>query len=127
MKKDLVALALITIFLCSCSDRKDGAQCVKVRYSIEYCAEAKPLHLVTFLEPNTYATPVARRDSTVYLAAIIDLPEDVQKKDSIFYLYFHYDKKLAKSREPKICPAMFSSVNILVCDIVSNDPCKIPF
>lgn len=63
-------------------------------------------------------------DSTIYLAAIIDLQKGVQKVDTTFYMYFHYDKELAKSRKPNICQAMFSSVNILVCDMVTNEPCK---
>jgi hypothetical protein len=122
----ILALIVIATFLSSCKNQHDDDLCVKVHYVSEYCAEQKPLHLVRFLEPNRYASSSTDHDSTVYWAAMIDLPKGVQKTDSTFYMYFHYNKKLAKSRKPSICQALFSTVNILVCDMVTIDPCKIP-
>ena len=124
LKEGLLLLAIMSIFL-SCERTNDNTHCRKVRYISEYCAEDKPLHLIEFLEENSYATPISSGNFTHYMAAIADLPQNIQKTDTIFSLYFHYDKKFIKNRRPQPCPAMFSPVNILVCDRVSSDPCEI--
>lgn len=126
MKKSFLGLTLLLAIFSSCNNEDSNIHCAKVQYLTEYCSEDKPLHLVRFLKSNSYATSISDRDSISYLAAIIDLPKNVQKTDTTFYLSFHYDKSLAKNHKPKICQAMFTSVNILVYDMTTNDPCLVP-
>lgn len=113
LKEGLLLLAIMSIFL-SCERTNDNTHCGKVRYISEYCAEDKPLHLIEFLEENSYATPISSGNFTHYMAAIADLPQNIQKTDTIFNLYFHYDKKIYKQSQ-----ATAMSGNVLT----SKHPC----
>jgi len=118
----------LAISILSCdktSVNRETKTCLRARYVSEYCPSAKPLHLVEFMEPTEFATKQQSQipDSVHYMAAVLDLPESVQKHDTIFYLKFHFDRKAEKKYSPKICQSLFSIVKILVCEQVSKDPC----
>jgi hypothetical protein len=78
------------------------------------------------LEPTELATAQKYQitDSTTYLAAVLDLPDSVQKNGAVFYMKFHFDQDAENKYQPNICQAIFSPVKILVCDGVSSQSCQ---
>jgi len=125
--KALTLCFAISLFSCdNKSVDKNAKTCLRARYIAEYCPSEKPLHLIEFLEPTEFATKQQSQppDSARYLAAVLDLPESVQKPDTTFYIKFHFDRKAEKKYSPKICQSLFSIVKILVCEQVSKDACS---
>lgn len=131
MKRAFYAVfILMCALLHGCKNEKisgtDEAGCLKVKSVAEYCISEKPLYLIQFLQPTTLATQQKSdvNDSTIYLAAILELPESFQRRDSIFYMKSHYDPVSERKYRPSICQAVFGPVKILVCDEVSSQPCQ---
>ena len=122
-------MILISILLSGC--KKDTTepvslmQCVPVRYMGGYCPTKIPTHLVRFLKPTDYATKVDTNNSEgfVYMAAVINLPEQYQKRDTIFQLQFHYDPKAERQNQPLYCQMNLMPTKMVVYDGVSNTPC----
>ncbi|MEO6287043.1 MAG: hypothetical protein ABIN80_06240 [Dyadobacter sp.] len=121
---------LLSVAALSCTDEAvdnaDHADCVRAKFIANYCVSDKPLHLIQFLEPTDLATAQKSQtsDSTFYLAAVLDLPDSVQKIGAVFYMKFHFDQDAENKYRPKICQAVFSPVKILVCDSVSSQFCQ---
>ncbi|OZI08717.1 hypothetical protein BWI93_07640 [Siphonobacter sp. BAB-5385] len=130
MKYPILIVPLLVLALLSCS--KDDAAvrtksaCVAVHYTMEYCPVKASL--VTFLEPRT-DLPLPVYASTIYTsqAAVLNLPDEFKKRDTVFYLTFHYDE----SRENKekagisnvICPAIIGPSPLIVGESASWQPC----
>ena len=112
----------------SCNDGSvDNVEetCLRVSYIGDYyCSGKKTLHFIRFLEPTEFATKYAyvELDSTDYFAAVYNLPESVQKKDTVFYMKFHYDPKDEKYQD-RYCPANSLPVKILGCEEISQKSC----
>lgn len=131
MKLFITCLMLIVLGnLLSCAnesiDNGSGETCLKAKYIMTYCPSDKPLHVVEFLAPTDYGTKVSSQnpDSTRYLAAILELPESVQERETIFFMSFRYDDKIQNINEPYPCQAMYSKLKILICNEVSFEPCQ---
>lgn len=107
-------------------ENADDTKCLRARFVSNYCPADKPLHLIQFLEPTEFGTPQKSQtsDSTLYFAAVLDLPESVQKRDAEFYMNFHFDQEAANKYNPEYCQTVFTIVKILVCDGVSNQSCQ---
>ncbi len=131
MKYPILIVALLALALLSCS--KDDAAvrtksaCVAVRYTMEYCPVKASL--VTFLEPRT-DLPLPVYASTIYTsqAAVLNLPDEFKKRDTVFYLTFHYDESREKKEKAAvghvICPANIGPSPLIVGEAASWQPCK---
>ena len=107
-------------------DNGNGETCLKAKYIMTYCRSDKPLHVVEFLVPTNYGTKVESQnpDSTHYLAAILELPKSVQKKDTTFFMSVRYDDKIQNITESYPCEAIHTKLKILVCNEVSFESCQ---
>jgi hypothetical protein len=125
----ILLMLLIAILLPGC--KKDTAepvslmQCVPVRFVGSYCPTKMPTHLVRFLKPTEYATKVDTGNGAgfVYMAAVINLPKEYQKRDTIFQLQFHYDPKVERQNQPLYCQMNLTLTKMVVYDNISNTPC----
>jgi hypothetical protein len=128
----IIALGLVT----SCADDSvgnlDDRECLLARYQSDYCPANERLGVIQFLEPSKLASKIMYQqvpqdsDSSLYLAAVLDLPESVLKSDTTFYIKVRRDLKRESTIKFGYCPAIYGSHNILVCEEISEQPCPIP-
>lgn len=131
MKTYVLSASLLAMTLLSCSkdkaDLRTKATCVAVRYRMEYCPVKASL--VTFLEHRS-DLPVPAYLSTIYTsqAAVLNLPDEFKKKDTVFYLSFHYDeireKKEKADAATVFCPANIGTSPVVVGESASWLPCQ---
>ncbi len=131
MKYYLLPVTLLSLGLLSCSKDEAAVRtktaCAAVRYSMEYCPVKASL--VTFLEPRS-DIPVPVYSSTIYTsqAAVLNLPEEFKKKDTVFYLTFHYDERREKQENAEapyiFCPANIGPGPLIVGESASWQPCR---
>lgn len=119
----------VSIALCSCTEKSvdgDEGTCLRAKYVMAYCSSGKPLHVIQFFEPTGFADPVTVQspDSTLYMSAVMDLPESVQKKDAVFFMKFHYDKKAEDDNRAEYCVTIHNKLKILTCDGISGESCQ---
>lgn len=131
MKSSILLVTLLVLALLSCSKDKagvhTGSTCIAVRYTMEYCPVKASL--VTFLEPRT-DIPLPGHLSTIYTsqAAVLNLPDEFKKTDTVFYLTFHYDESREKKEKADaanvFCPANLGTSPVIVGESASWQPCQ---
>jgi hypothetical protein len=125
-----LTFALVLGVALSCTDepvnKETDFECLPAKFVARYCSANEGLSFVAFLKPTALATQVDvdNSDSTKYVAALLDLPKSVQRIDTTFYIKVRRDPE----RESKIvintCPAIYTKVNILVCEGLSPQSCQ---
>lgn len=130
MQSYIVSVILLAFILFSCSKEQANVHkrtCVAVRYTLEYCPVKASL--VTFLEPRS-DLPRPAHLSTIYTsqAAVLNLPDEFKKTDTVFYLTFHYDEDREKKENAEapyiFCPAHIGVSPIIVGESASWQSCK---
>lgn len=122
-------LALAWAVLLGCDREKPEAvssmQCIPATYVANYCPTKKPTHLVRFLRPSKYATQLDtnNRGGIVYMAAVINLPEQLQKRDTVFQLQFHYDPAVERGNLPVYCNTNLMPTKMVIYDGTSSIEC----
>lgn len=130
MKLFTTSLAFIlAVALFSCTKESvnaDEGTCLRAKYIMGYCSSGKPLHIIQFFEQTEFANPITVQspDSTIYMSAVLDLPESVQKKDATFFIKFHYDQKAEDDNRATYCETMHDKLKILTCDGISGESCQ---
>lgn len=125
----LSRLSFLWMLLLGCD--KDAAepvsavQCVPARYVGAYCPTKAPTQLVRFMKPSNYATQLDTNNhgGIVYMAAVINLPEHLCKRDTIFQLQFHYDPEAERKNQPLYCQLNLMQTKMVVYDGVSSTAC----
>ena len=127
--RNLTLSALILVSFLACDGQKmepiSSIQCIPAVYLANYCPTKKATHLVRFLKPTQYATQIDtnNRRGIVYTAAVINLPERLQKKDTVFQLQFHYDPTVERGNQPVYCNANLTTTKMIIYDGTSNTEC----
>lgn len=120
-----VFLLIVSIFLLLSSCDKDTSEgCYQVKYVTAYCPKTGA-SLVQFTKKIPEGEQAADGDGkTVYQAALLDVPEAFQVRDTIFYVKYHYDPDRA-DLDGNICPDIFgTTLKVLVCDYSSDKDCS---
>jgi len=101
-------------------------QCIPAVYLTDYCPTKKETHLVRLLKPTPYATKMESSSpgNEVYVAAVINLPQSLTKRDTIFQLQFHYDPQAElDNKAVGPCNANIAPAKMVVYDGVSEAVC----
>lgn len=116
--------------LLSCSKDKTGpvseVQCIPAIYLTSYCPTKTETHLVRLLKPTPYATRTegGSQGDEFYVAAVINLPHSLAKRDTVFQLQFHYDPKAElRNKANGYCNANVAPAKMVVYDGVSEADC----
>jgi len=131
--KPLKVLFFIVAFgtTISCTDNSldnpEDMECLLARYRGSYCSANERLEYIEFLQPSKLASQFSsdNSDSIVYAAAVLDLPAFVLKTDTSFIIKVRRDLMRESTIKINTCPAIFSKMNILVCDEILQQPCQI--
>jgi len=129
MKKSSLLTAAAILALLGCDKDKtepvSEMQCIPAVYLMEYCPTKTVTHLVRFLKPTTYATTMKGSGrGEFYAAAVIDLPQALVKRDTIFQLQFHYDPGVERQNKTiGYCNANIAPAKMVVYDGVSATEC----
>ena len=124
--KLLTYMLLFTAGLFVSCDKKVEArsetQCRPARFLTKYCnGTSEPLYLVKFLSPTSLTKNYSGDDANPeYIAAMLDLPESVQVRDTTINLRFHYDPARESNVVIGYCTANFGPATILVCESISQ-------
>lgn len=130
MRTSVWFVGLLAFTLITCS--KDKAEvrgpswCVAVQYKLPYCPVRASI--VAFLEPQPgIPNPYPERGNVVYGAAVLDLPDEFKKTDTIFYLTYHYDpvrEKRENAEAIEYCPMNIGLSPLIVSESASWQPCQ---
>lgn len=113
-------------FIFSCEKKMDLRSetfCVQARFVRPYhCSSSEPIRVVELLSSNPLATQIAANDTAAarYYAAMLDLPDSVASVGKTFQMQFHRDKAREKKANVGYCTLEYTTVNILVCEGVSQ-------
>lgn len=127
--RKLVLSTVVGVSVLACDREKpepvSPMQCVPAKYVTNYCPTKKPTHLVRFLRPSRYATQLDTNNNggIVYMAAVIDLPEKLQKRDTVFQLQFHYDPAVERGNLPVYCNTNLMPTKMVIYDGTRSTEC----
>jgi len=125
----LAILFLVLLSAGSCSENETVTEveyeCLPAVYVTNYCPANEQLSFVKFLKESRLASSSQSiySDSVSYVAAVLDLPKEFQKIDTVFYMRVRRDPVRESKVKITYCQAIFSIVNILVCEAVLNEGC----
>jgi NADH:ubiquinone oxidoreductase subunit E len=125
MKSLVTHIILIaSSFFVSCEEKmgaRSETQCRQARFISKYCnGTSEPLYLVEFLSPTSLTKNYSGDDANPrYVAAMLDLPESVQVRDTTFYMQIHHDPFRESEVTIGLCTANFGPASILVCEGIS--------
>ncbi len=97
-------------------------------YLTSYCPTKTETHLVRLLKPTPYAPKMERgsQSNEFYVAAVINLPQSLFKRDTVFQLQFHYDPKAElENKAAGYCNANIAPAKMVVYDGVSESDCPL--
>lgn len=129
MKKNSLLTAVAALALLGCDKDKtepvSGIQCIPAVYLTEYCPTKTETHLVRLLKPTSYATRLSGdSQGEFYVAAVINLPKSLIKRDTVFQLQFHYDSEAERQNKAvAYCNANIAPAKMVVYDGVSGIEC----
>ncbi|PSL31516.1 hypothetical protein CLV60_103382 [Dyadobacter jiangsuensis] len=129
MKKHIMPIALGLLALISCKKDKtepvSEIQCIPAVYLTQYCPTKTETHLVRLLRPTPHATRMeGGSQGEFYVAAVINLPQSLIKRDTIFQLQFHYDPEAEQQNKAVgYCNANIAPAKMVVYDGVSESEC----
>ncbi|SEJ40077.1 hypothetical protein SAMN05216327_109265 [Dyadobacter sp. SG02] len=101
-------------------------QCIPAVYLTNYCPTKTETHLVRLLKPTPYATrqESSSQGNEIYVAAVINLPHSLAKRDTVFQLQFHYDPQAERQNKAHgYCNTNIAPAKMIVYDGVSEVEC----
>lgn len=121
---------MAVLALLSCNKDNTGPvseiQCIPAVYLTSYCPTKTETHLVRLLKPSPYTTRMesGSQGNEFYVAAVINLPQSLVKRDTVFQLQFHYDPKAElQNKTVDYCNANIAPAKMVVYDGVSEPDC----
>ncbi|SDF53810.1 hypothetical protein SAMN04487996_11198 [Dyadobacter soli] len=126
--KNIASAVAILAFLSCNKDNTEPVsdiQCIPAVYLTSYCPTKTETHLVRLLRPTQYATRMdGSEGKEVYLAAVINLPQSLIKRDTVFQLQFHYDPNAEQQNKAVgYCNTNIAPAKMVVYDGVSESEC----
>jgi hypothetical protein len=127
-KNTATAMAFLALLSCKKDKTEPGSeiQCIPAVYLTTYCPAKTETHLVRLLKPTSYATRLDSdsQGNEFYVAAVINLPQSLVRRDTVFQLQFHYDPKAElQNKASGYCNTNIAPAKMVVYDGVSETDC----